>query len=81
MASMRLFTQVFSGVEADPSVETVDYGAAKLTEFGADAVIAFGGGSPMDAAKSMSMVSANGGSIIEYMRGKKIYVNKGLPLI
>jgi len=74
-------TQVFSDVEPDPSVETVDKGAAELTAFGADAVIAFGGGSPMDAAKSMSMVSANGGSIIEYMRVRKVYSKRGVPLI
>lgn len=81
LASLGLVTQVFSDVEADPSVETVDSGAARLTAFGADALIAFGGGSPMDAAKSMSMVSANGGSIFDYMRGGKTFVKPGLPLI
>jgi alcohol dehydrogenase class IV len=81
LTSVGIATQIFSDVEADPSVETVDTGAIKLTEFGADSVIAFGGGSPMDAAKSMSMISANGGSILEYMRSKKIFVKKGLPLI
>lgn len=81
LASLGLATQVFSDVEADPSVETVDRGAAQLTEFGAGAVIAFGGGSPMDAAKSMSMVSANGGSILDYMKGGKVFLKPGLPLI
>lgn len=76
-----IVVEVFSDVEADPSVETVDRGAAKLAEFQADAVLAFGGGSPMDAAKSISMVCANGGSILEYMRGKKVFSRRGAPLI
>ncbi len=81
LAALSIATQVFSEVEADPSIETVDRGAAALGAFGADAVIAFGGGSPMDAAKSMSLVSANGGSIADYMRAKKAFVQRGVPLI
>ena len=41
------------GVESDPSVETVMSGAAKMTEFQPDWIIAIGGGSPIDAAKAM----------------------------
>jgi alcohol dehydrogenase class IV len=81
MAGLSMTTQVFSDVEADPSIETVDKGAMAMREFGADAVVAFGGGSPMDAAKSMSLVSANGGSIAEYMRAKKTFAKRGVPLI
>ena len=72
---------VFSDVEADPSIETIDKGVAELNAFKADAAIAFGGGSPMDAAKSISMVSANGDSIREYIRVRKIYTQRGIPLI
>ena len=38
--ALGISTQVFSEVEADPSVETVTKGAAELTAFGADAAIA-----------------------------------------
>ncbi len=58
---------VFDEVENDPSVDTVDRGAEVVR--GSDAIIALGGGSPMDAAKAMSVVSANGGTSIEYLRG------------
>ena len=81
LAEQGMVHEVFSDVEADPSVETVTKGAAQLAAFNADAVIAFGGGSPMDAAKSMAMVSANGGSILDYMRGRKVYSKRGAPLI
>ncbi|WP_455039602.1 iron-containing alcohol dehydrogenase [Lancefieldella parvula] len=40
-------------VESDPSVETVMNGAAKMSEFQPDWIIAIGGGSPIDAAKAM----------------------------
>ena len=45
--------RLFEGVEPDPSVETVMKGAAVMTEFGPDWIVAMGGGSPIDAAKAM----------------------------
>ncbi|AGB40063.1 alcohol dehydrogenase, class IV [Halobacteroides halobius DSM 5150] len=45
--------RVFDEVEPDPSVETVMKGKDFIEEFGADTIIALGGGSPMDAAKGM----------------------------
>lgn len=45
--------KLFEGVEPDPSVETVMKGAAAMTEFGPDWIVAIGGGSPIDAAKAM----------------------------
>lgn len=44
---------VFDGVEPDPSVETVMRGAKAMQEFGPDWIVAIGGGSPIDAAKTM----------------------------
>ncbi len=44
---------VFSEVEPDPSVDTVDRGTARMAAFKPDCIIALGGGSPMDAAKAM----------------------------
>lgn len=45
--------KLFEGVEADPSVETVLRGAAVMREFEPDWIVAMGGGSPIDAAKTM----------------------------
>ncbi len=45
--------QLFEGIESDPSVDTVMKGAAAMTEFGPDWIVAMGGGSPIDAAKAM----------------------------
>ena len=46
-------TQLFEGVEPDPSVETVLKGAKAMREFEPDWIVAMGGGSPIDAAKAM----------------------------
>ncbi|KMQ51598.1 bifunctional acetaldehyde/alcohol dehydrogenase [Chitinispirillum alkaliphilum] len=45
--------EVYSDVAPDPTLETAMDGAEKLAAFGADVIIAIGGGSPMDAAKIM----------------------------
>ena len=46
-------TQLFEGVEPDPSVETVMRGAEAMRKFQPDWIVAMGGGSPIDAAKAM----------------------------
>lgn len=46
-------TQVFEGIEPDPSIETVFRGAQAMREFEPDVIVAIGGGSPIDAAKAM----------------------------
>ena len=48
-----LITQIYDGIEPDPSIETVFKGAKALLEFEPDVIIAIGGGSPIDAAKAM----------------------------
>ena len=45
--------KLIEGVESDPSVETVMKGAAVMSEFEPDWIVAIGGGSPIDAAKAM----------------------------
>lgn len=45
--------RIYSEVETDPSIETVQTGAKMMNEFQPDVIIALGGGSAMDAAKGM----------------------------
>ncbi|SFR90563.1 iron-containing alcohol dehydrogenase family protein [Anaeromicropila populeti] len=56
----------FIDVEANPSVETVEKAATLYKESGSDAIIAFGGGSPMDVAKAVGVISQYGGTINDY---------------
>ena len=46
-------SKVFIGVEADPSVQTVNKGVAEMLDYNPDWIIGIGGGSPIDAAKAM----------------------------
>lgn len=45
--------EIFSDVEPDPSLETIQRGVDSMNNFKPDVVIALGGGSAMDAAKGM----------------------------
>lgn len=49
----------FSDVEPEPSVETINTGAAQIIAYQPDWIIGLGGGSPMDAAKAMWAVYEN----------------------
>jgi len=53
LADAGMETQLFEGVESDPSIETVQKGAQLMREFNPDWIIGVGGGSPIDAAKAM----------------------------
>lgn len=50
--------EIFSDVQADPDVTTVTRGVTRILEFAPDAVVAFGGGSPIDAAKAIVYFAA-----------------------
>jgi acetaldehyde dehydrogenase/alcohol dehydrogenase len=43
--------QIFYDVKPDPDLATIQLGLARINTFQPDVIIAFGGGSPMDAAK------------------------------
>jgi alcohol dehydrogenase len=51
--------EVFSDVAPDPDYEMVLAGVERLGRFAADAVLAVGGGSPIDCAKAMLICHAN----------------------
>jgi len=50
---------VYDGVEPDPTYDQVEAGLAMLRREGCDAVLAVGGGSPMDAAKVIAAAATN----------------------
>lgn len=71
----------FTDVKSNPTVENVDAGAAMLTEFGADAVVGLGGGSPIDTAKIIAAAAANGCSAHDFMSGERTIEVAGVPQI
>ena len=72
LAAAGIPADIFSGTEGNPSVETVAKAAAAYRESGADFIVAFGGGSPMDVAKAVAVVAKYGGSITDYEGGGKV---------
>ena len=71
---------IFTDVEANPSVTTVEKATEAFKETGADFIVALGGGSPMDVAKAVGVTAKFGGSITEYEGAHKV-PGKIIPLI
>lgn len=72
--------EVFADVEPNPSVETVDKGLRLLKQAGCGAIVAVGGGSPLDVGKAVGVMAANGGSILDYEGVDKV-PNPSIPVV
>jgi len=66
LRAARLDYLVFDRVAPNPPATLVDQAADMYRREHCDGVIGFGGGSSMDVAKSIGVVAANGGSIMDY---------------
>ena len=53
LEDLNIRFEVFSDVKPDPTISTANQGVERMNAFKPDVIIAFGGGSPMDAAKIM----------------------------
>jgi alcohol dehydrogenase class IV len=65
---------IFSGVTPNPRDHQVMAGAAVYEEAGCDAIVAVGGGSPIDCAKGIAIVASNKKDVLEYEGVDKIPV-------
>lgn len=63
--------EIYPGINSEPDHLMIDKGVEIYKTQNCEFLIGIGGGSPMDAAKAIGAVIANGGSITEYM-GKKL---------
>ncbi|MEB2358452.1 iron-containing alcohol dehydrogenase [Bacillus pumilus] len=71
---------IFDQVSPNPRDNECLAGAELYRKEQASAVIAIGGGSPMDTAKAIALLGPNGGIPEDYISGKKAYANLS-PLI
>ncbi|PLS16030.1 NAD-dependent alcohol dehydrogenase [Bacillus sp. M6-12] len=81
LESTGISYEVYSDVEPDPSVETVDRAAHVFKESQCDLIISVGGGSPIDTAKGIRVVAGNGGSIRDYAGNNIVKEPSNIPLI
>ncbi|MGO3153842.1 MAG: iron-containing alcohol dehydrogenase [Galactobacter sp.] len=80
LASAGLAAEVFSGTVPDPTSVSLDAGVAAVKDHDADAVIGLGGGSPIDTAKALAVLSVRGGSMHDLKAPVK-YDGPALPVI
>ena len=71
---------VFSETVSDPTDTVIEAGARRLVEGEHDGMIGFGGGSPIDTAKGMAILAANGGKMRDYKVPNPI-PKAGVPLV
>ena len=57
---------VFADTVPDPTTEVIALGVERLRAGHYDSLVAIGGGSPIDTAKGMSVIYANGGQVRDY---------------
>ena len=62
-----LEASVYAGVTAEPDSEMVNRGAEQFRAENCDGIVALGGGSPIDTAKTISVMTANDGTVGQYM--------------
>ncbi len=61
-----LAVSVFSDTVPDPTDTVIEAGVEELNKGDFDCLIGFGGGSPIDTAKAMSILAAGGGKMCDY---------------
>jgi alcohol dehydrogenase class IV len=76
----RIAFSLFTDVEADPSARTVEAALNAARSIDADAVLGFGGGSPMDVAKLVALL-AGGQESLDRVYGVNVAKGPRLPLM
>ena len=71
----------YASVPHDPPVEYVDEIIARIRKTDANAVLAVGGGSVMDSAKTASLLACGEGCTSDYLMGKLAVPTRSLPLV
>lgn len=80
LADVGVKSVVFNNVSSNPRDSEVMDGEIFYRQNGCDSIVAVGGGSPMDCAKGIGIVSTNGRHISEY-EGVDMVHRPGPPLI
>jgi len=80
LSQADIAVEVFSGFQPDPEDRNVVAGVERFRAFGADSILAFGGGSAIDVAKIIGASSSNPGPLAAFQGYNRIS-NAGPPLV
>lgn len=72
---------VFSEFQENPKIEDIQKGVEAFRSFNPDMVLAVGGGSALDIAKSVNVLASGEGEALDYVLKKKEIAKQGKPLI
>ncbi|MGK3958908.1 iron-containing alcohol dehydrogenase [Arthrobacter sp. R4] len=71
---------VFSGTVPDPTTDSLRAGVAAVKEHSADIIIGLGGGSAIDTAKALGILSRQGGEMRDY-KAPRNNIGPALPVV
>ena len=66
LVAAGLSPAMFDRTVPDPTTESLEPAVALMRNHRADAIVGFGGGSPMDTAKALAVIGHHGGSMRQY---------------
>lgn len=72
LKAAEIESEAFTETEGNPGTETVEKAAEVYRKSGAEFIVAFGGGSPLDVAKAAGVLAVYGGRITDYEGGGKV---------
>jgi alcohol dehydrogenase class IV len=67
LQAVGIVVEICDAVGSNPETNMVEEALARLQEFGADGVVAVGGGSPMDTGKGVAFLATNGVRLQDYI--------------
>ena len=80
LTSVQSRYKIFADTIPEPTAASIEKGVLEIRNGNYDCIIAFGGGSPIDSAKAMSVLAKYGGTIKDY-KFPNIVDKPGIPII
>jgi alcohol dehydrogenase class IV len=80
LSDAKIEVVLYDGVETEPTVDFINAGLGAFKKGGCDFLLAVGGGSAIDTAKGIAVMTANPGAVVDYKGAGKV-AKKGAPLI
>ena len=80
LTDMQIRYKIFEDTMPEPTAKSIENGVNILKDGSFDCIIAFGGGSPIDSAKAISLLATKGGLIEDY-KFPFINLENNIPII